>query len=175
VSDFGIEKSKVAAVAILTLPGAVLLHDGQFEGRRIKLPVHIQRQPDEPVVPGLKDFYLKLLKETAQNIYKSGEWTLFGRGAIEGQDDSYHHTIAWGWRCEQQIRLIFLNFAGHRAQAQIHMPTWLHTLKDTRWKLYDLLSETYRHEDGNTLLEDGMRITLAAHEARIYTFERENA
>jgi hypothetical protein len=30
---------RAAAVAILTLPGARLLHEGQFEGRRVRLPV----------------------------------------------------------------------------------------------------------------------------------------
>ena len=45
----GPEKSRPAIVLAATLPGATLLHDGQFEGFRAKLPVQIGRQPDEPV------------------------------------------------------------------------------------------------------------------------------
>ena len=43
----GSGRSYAAATLICTLPGAVLLHDGQFSGRKVKLPVQIKRQPDE--------------------------------------------------------------------------------------------------------------------------------
>ena len=42
-------KARAAAVAILTLPGAKLLHEGQFEGRKVRLPVFLGRRPAEPV------------------------------------------------------------------------------------------------------------------------------
>ena len=39
-------KGRAAAVAVLTLPGARLLHEGQFEGRKVRLPVFLARRPD---------------------------------------------------------------------------------------------------------------------------------
>ena len=36
------------AVLALTLPGLRLLHEGQIEGRRVKLPVQLGRRPGEP-------------------------------------------------------------------------------------------------------------------------------
>ena len=38
-----------AAVAIATLPGATLWHEGQFEGWRVRLPVFLGRRPEEPI------------------------------------------------------------------------------------------------------------------------------
>ena len=57
-------KGRAAAVAILTLTGARLLHEGQFEGRKVRLPVFLGRRPAEPVDQDLVAFYGRLLKET---------------------------------------------------------------------------------------------------------------
>ena len=40
-------KGRAAALATLTLPGAKLLHEGQFEGLTVRLPVFLGRRPDE--------------------------------------------------------------------------------------------------------------------------------
>src|SRR5260370_7366119 len=54
------DKERAAAMVIATLPGATLYHDGQFEGRRVKLPVQLGRRPDEPLDSDLRDFYARL-------------------------------------------------------------------------------------------------------------------
>ncbi len=59
-------KDRAAAVMILTLPGARLLHEGQFEGWRVRLPVFLGRRPAEPVDHDLAAFYDRLLKATRQ-------------------------------------------------------------------------------------------------------------
>lgn len=42
---------------MLRLPGPRLWHDGQFEGFRMKLPVHIGRGPDEPIDATIATLY----------------------------------------------------------------------------------------------------------------------
>ena len=46
------DAERAAAVAIATLPGATLWHEGQFEGRRVRPPVFLSRRPGEPPDPG---------------------------------------------------------------------------------------------------------------------------
>jgi hypothetical protein len=110
----GVDRSRPATTLICTMPGAVLLHDGQFTGRRIKLPVQITRQPDEEEYPPLKDFYLKLLEETRSDIYATGEWTLFQCYAACDGCEGAGNIIAQGWRKGDEYRLIVLvtGFAG---------------------------------------------------------------
>ena len=48
-------KARDAAITIPTLPGASLLHEGQFEGRRIKLPAFLVRRPPERWIRIYKD------------------------------------------------------------------------------------------------------------------------
>ena len=46
-----VERERAAAVAIATLPGATLWHEGQFEGRRVRLPVFLARRPASRPTP----------------------------------------------------------------------------------------------------------------------------
>ena len=46
-ATFSSTKERAAAVTIATLPGARLFHEGQFEGRKIRLPVFLGRRPAE--------------------------------------------------------------------------------------------------------------------------------
>jgi MtN3 and saliva related transmembrane protein len=56
-ATFSPGKRRAAAVAILTLPGARLLHEGQFEGAKARLPVFLGRRPSEPHDQDLVAFY----------------------------------------------------------------------------------------------------------------------
>src|SRR2546425_286325 len=60
-ATFSPEKERAAAVTMMTLPGAKLLYEGQFEGRRVRPPVFLARRPDEPIDADLQAFYHKLL------------------------------------------------------------------------------------------------------------------
>ena len=66
-------KGRAAAVAILTLTGAKLLHEGQFEGRKVRLPVFLGRRPAEPVDHDLAAFYGRLLKEINRDVFRNGD------------------------------------------------------------------------------------------------------
>jgi hypothetical protein len=59
---FGPAKARAAALAMSTLQGARLYHDGQFEGRRAHIPVFLGRGPDEPIDADLREFYTRLVR-----------------------------------------------------------------------------------------------------------------
>ena len=121
--SLGISRSLPAAVLICTLPGATLLYDGQFTGRKVKLPVQLGRQPHEPVIGELKYFYLKLLAETRAPIYQQGEWSLFGIGDGKGNGTN-NNLIAYGWRMGDECRVIVVNMSGTQSQAHVQMGAW---------------------------------------------------
>ena len=43
-------------LAITTLPGAILLHEGQTEGYRVRTPVQLRRRRQEPGNQRLRQF-----------------------------------------------------------------------------------------------------------------------
>ena len=62
---------------ILTLPGSVLIHEGQMEGKRERLPVQrlkptVQESTDEALRAG----YLRLLHLTNADVFRDGAFTL---------------------------------------------------------------------------------------------------
>lgn len=167
---FGIDRSRPAAVLMNTVPGASLLHDGQFLGRKIKLPVQITRQPYERAYPALKDFYLNLLEEASDDIYRYGEWRLFPISAACEGCQGAENLIAYGWRQGDDIRLIVLNFSEHWSQAIVDITAWGDILHEQDWVLLDVMHRRYNEEQGETLAQTGFTVDLAAHQAMIYHF-----
>ncbi|MBL7258167.1 alpha-amylase family glycosyl hydrolase [Paractinoplanes lichenicola] len=136
-------RNRAAAVAIATLPGATLWHDGQFEGRRVKLPVFLGRYPDEPVDEELRAFYRKL----AETRINTGDWHLLDT----------HDVLAWTWQNGDDRHLVVINFAGSTARTRVRAP-WFSDGQDRR--LTDLLDGRVFDRDGAELAAEGLYVEL---------------
>ena len=68
----------IQAAAIITYltPGLRFFHEGQLEGRRIKVSMHLGRRPEEPVSPVLQESYRKLLACLKRPEVRDGSWQL---------------------------------------------------------------------------------------------------
>src|SRR4029077_16418960 len=95
-SRFPPEAQPAAAVAISTLPGATLWHEGQFEGRRVRPPVFLGRRPHETVNAELAEWYRRLLAAVDQDRVRAGQWRLLEIGGGGGKQ-SRRHPPAWVW------------------------------------------------------------------------------
>lgn len=165
---FGIDRSRAAAVLVNTVPGATLLHDGQFDGRIIKLPVQINRQPDERLHSSLREFYLRLQQEASDTIYREGEWYLFrAYAACEGCTGNYN-LVTYGWRLDDEYRVIVLNMSGEWSQAAIDLSAWDDALDANDWVLQDALHGTYREVEGQALMTNGLLVDMDAYQAVVY-------
>jgi hypothetical protein len=75
---FKTQDNLAAAALILSLPGSSLIHEGQTEGRRERLPVQrVRPLTDEPPDLALRSAYERLLKATAAEPFKHGSFHLF--------------------------------------------------------------------------------------------------
>jgi hypothetical protein len=126
------QTSRAAAVVIVTLPGPRLLHDGQFGGRHVKLPVQLGRRPDEPEDADLEAFYRTLLGAVRAPVFREG-----------------------GDR-----HLIVVNLSGFQSQARVRLP-W-DGLAGRPWRLRDALSESVYDRDGDEMHDPGLYVDLAA-------------
>jgi hypothetical protein len=140
------DKERAAAVVIATLPGATLYHEGQFEGRKIKLPVQLGRRPEEPFDAGLRDFYARLLRSRCE-----GDWQLLE--ATGWPDNSTcANLLAWRWRRGDQRAIIVINYAGTSSQGRIRLP-WP-DLTGKPWRLTDALTSEVFVRGGGELFVD---------------------
>jgi len=96
---FSFHKERVATVAMATVPGARLLHEGQLEGRKIKLPVFLRRRAAEPVNQALEDFYEKLQQVVNAAVLREGKWSLCE--CTGWPDNSSYQNLCNGARCMQ--------------------------------------------------------------------------
>ena len=98
-----------------------LFHDGQLEGRKVKLPVFLARRPAEPVDPAIQMFYTRLLLAIRAPIFGDGDWKLCERSGWP-DNSTFENVVAWSWVKGIDRRLIVVNLSERSAQAQVRVP-----------------------------------------------------
>jgi len=156
-ATFAQGKGRAAAVAMLTLTGAKLLHEGQFEGRKLRLPVFLARRPAEPVDHALAAFYDHLLQVTDRDVFRNGEWRLCERSGWP-DNQSCLNILAWCWVKDDERYLIVINFRQQAAQGRVLVP-W-DELRAKEWLLDDLLSDVSYERSGSEMRDAGLYVDL---------------
>jgi len=161
-------KARAAAVAILTLTGARLLHEGQFEGRKVRLPVFLGRRPDEPVDHDLAAFYRRLLDATNSDVFRNGKWNLCERSGWP-DNQSGLNLLCWCWIKEDDRYLVVINFRQDPAQALVHL-TW-DDLREKQWRLEDVLSGAIYNRSGSEMRDAGLYVDLKPWECQFFRMD----
>jgi len=156
-ATFAPGKARAAAVAVLTLPGARLLHEGQFEGRKVRLPVFLSRRPAEQPDGDLAAFYERLLREVNRDVFRSGRWRLCERSGWP-DNATHRNVLTWCWEFDGERRLIVINFSDAPSQAMVR-PSW-DDLRGRLWRFSDPLSGETFQRDGDGLVRHGLFVSL---------------
>ncbi len=157
-------KERAAAVTILTLPGAKLLHEGQLDGRKVKLPVQLGRRPVEPANGDLLVFYLRLLAAVDTPAIRGGEWQLCERSGWP-DNQSCMNLVAWCWRTKEERCVVVVNLSDARSQARVRIP-W-DELAGRSWRLADALSGAVYERDGDEMRSVGLYVDLAGWDCHL--------
>lgn len=124
------------AAAILTFlsPGLRFLHQGQLEGWKHKISVHLQRGPTEALDQELRTFYHNLLFCLKQPILRNGNWQLLNCTPAWDGNETWKDFISFIWEdAERKRLLIIVNYSPHVGQCYVTLPC-----KDLAGKLYHL-------------------------------------
>ena len=154
---FSVPKQQAFALMTATLPGIKLFHEGQFEGRKIRLPVFLGRRPDEPVDQELQGFYRKLLEAVNRPAFRDGQWSLCERTGWP-DNPSFQDLVAWCWRKDNDQYLIAVNLSDHALQARVRLP-WP-DLGGANWKLADMFSGMTYQRNGDEMVSPGLYVEL---------------
>jgi hypothetical protein len=168
-ATFPADQERAAAVTVMTLPGVKLLHEGQLEGRTVRLPVFLGRRPDEPIDEGLREFYRWLLAAFGTPPFRDGQWQLC---EVEGWPDnrSCENLAAWCWRADEERRLVIVNLSDDASQGKVRMP-W-DDLAGGRWQLDDPLSSDSYIRDGDEMRNPGIYVSLPPWGYHLFAFTR---
>jgi hypothetical protein len=156
-ATFSPSKERAAAVAIASLPGARLFHEGQFEGWRVRLPVFLGRRPAEPVDRAIQLFYTRLLSAVRAPTFSEGDWKLCERSGWT-DNSSFQNLLAWSWVKDTDRRLIVVNFSDSSAQAHVRVP-W-EEVRGATVHLVDTLSDASYDRPGCDMLSPGLYVEL---------------
>jgi len=154
---FSEARGRAAALAIATLPGIRLFHEGQLEGRSVKLPVFLARRSQEAPNLKLEEFYRTLLLATRQPIFREGEWTLCDRtGWVDNA--TFQNLVAWTWHDLHERYLVVINLSEFTSQALIQLRSL--NLGGANWQLHDVLSATTYERNGDEMISPGLYVEL---------------
>jgi hypothetical protein len=167
ITKFGKFKSMAAAVIISTIQGIRFYYDGQFEGKKTKLPVQLGREPVEKVSEQVQSFYEKLLLITNAQIFKSGKWELLNPEPVSPSNNSFENFLAWQWSLNNEMRVIVVNFSHLPSQCRIKLPD-LNTVKN-ELSLEDLLTKNIYLRTPREIKAPGLFVELKGYQSHIST------
>jgi hypothetical protein len=151
------ERGRAAALIAATVPGARLFHEGQFEGRKVRLPVFLGRRPEEPTDEDIHGFYRRLLKIIHLPCLQDGQWQFCeGRGWPDNR--SHENLLAWFWKADDDSCLIVVNFSDRDAQGMIRLP--VQELRGGSWQAKDLFTAEPYERNGQEIAEKGLFVNL---------------
>jgi hypothetical protein len=144
-------------VVALTLPGVALLHEGQADGRRVRVPVTLGRRPAEPLDAALHGWYDRLLLALGDGL-RRGTWAPV---AVSGWPDnpSAERLVAWRWDGADGgggRHVVVVNLSGERADGMVR----LEGVAPGPLEFTDLLTDSVYERDGAGVAADGLYVAL---------------
>lgn len=171
-SAFALDHHKSAALIASTLPGAALFHEGQLEGRKVKLPVQLARRPHEAENRDIAYYYAALLKILSNRAFHEGEWGLYSpRSAWEG-NYTFSNFLIWSWSLDGEFYLVVSNFSPFRSQCYVAMP--MEVTDGRNCVLTDLLGDSVYERDGCVLCRQGLYLDMRPWARHLFRFSMED-
>jgi hypothetical protein len=171
---FGVPELFGPALVTSLGPGMRLLHEGQLEGRRVRLPVQLGRRPDEPVDPAVRAFYGRVLSILREPALRHGTFVpLEVRPAGEG-DGTWDGVVAFAWRDEPPeggpVLVVVVNLRGEPAWARIPLgPAGFEPFR--AYRLVDRLDGAVYPRQGDELTAPGLFVALRGRQSHVLSVE----
>jgi hypothetical protein len=158
---FAPEVHRAAAIVTFLSPGLRFFHQGQREGKRVRIPVHLGRGPVETPDAALAAFYDTLLDCLKDPAFRDGEWQrLECRSAWDG-NETWDDFLAASWTGPgERRRLVAVNYSNHQGQCYVAL-SW-GDLDGRPWRLRDLTGTAIYDRAGDDLACRGLYLDVPA-------------
>jgi hypothetical protein len=162
---------EAAAVITFMSPGLRFFHQGQLEGRRVRISPHLGRGPDETVDKEIGRFYERLLAVLRRPVVRDGRWQLLDCGPAWPGNWTHDCFVAFAWHGPGGERLLVaVNYAANQSQCFVRLP--FGDLSGAGWRLDDLLGEDTYDRGGDELAAHGLFLDVAPWNAAAFTLAR---
>jgi hypothetical protein len=159
-----------AAVVTFFSPGMRFVHNGQLTGRRVRVPVHLRRAPQEKVCREIEAMYKVLLPLVGIPCNKHGKWHLLDTVRAWSDNPTNENFICYLIEHPIQTLLIVVNFASYRGQCFVRIPArdWLEDSMEFR----DLLSHERMVRSSSDILDRGLFVDMGEWQSHIFQVEQ---
>ena len=168
VTKFGKQRSVAAAAIISTIQGMKLYYEGQFEGKKIKLPLQLGREPYEKVSETKRAFYNKLLDITKEEIFVKGEWSQLEILPVNNKNETFNNFFAWQWKLKNNLRIVVINYSDFTSQCRLKFQI---DASPETIILFDLLNEQKYIRKTDEITNLGLFIELKSYKSHIFSLE----
>ena len=165
VVKFGRERSLAAAMIISTIPGMSLFFDGQCDGKRVKLPLQLGREPEEKQDQKVKEAYRKIFSITNRKIFKEGKWRLIEPTEVSEKDRSFENLLAWQWSLDNEMIIVVINYNNSTSRCRIKFDV---KDKSDSIILLDIFNEVEYKRSIAEINEKGLFIELKSFNSHVF-------
>jgi hypothetical protein len=169
-ATFDLRTHQASAVITFLSPGLRFFHDGQFEGRKVRISPHLNRRPIEGVNTDLRAFYDRLLGVLRQPVVHDGQWRLLECAPAWDGNWTWDCFVAFAWERHDGTRLLVaVNFAPNQSQCYLRLP--FGDLAGNTWRLRDQMGTVIYERDGDALNEKGLYLDMAPWDTFVFSLE----
>ncbi len=177
MNALGDERQRAAAVMLATLPGVALIHQGQLEGKRERLPVQrVVPLHEESDNQGLAEFYRKLLRATSLPIFRVGRMQV-----LYSNNSSL---AAFARVSEHDKAVVIVNTSNEIQKGSVFLSPGIRLKTGTPYRLDDIFYELKPSEvkdqltvkrnyliPAAQLINQGLYVELQPYDAHIFLLE----
>ncbi len=168
-ATFGAEQERAAAAITYFTPGLRFFHEGQLEGRKVHVSMHLGRRPDEPPDRDLRAWYERLLAVLARREAHEGSWSLCECRPAWADNPTWDRFVVMSWEQPESGRLLVaVNYGPTQAQCFTRLP--LAGLRG-RILLRDLLGDARYERDAAEMASKGLYLDLPAWGRNAFAIE----
>jgi hypothetical protein len=159
---------RAAAVMAYVVPGMRFFHEGQLEGRRTRISMHLGRRPVELVDTVLQEFYRGLLRCVHRPEVRDGRWQLQDCRPAWIENPTWARFLAFTWEGNSTGNsgnssggsrlLIVVNYGPTQGQCYVNLPSG--NLRGKKVVLRDLLSSAHYERSGDDLAARGLYVDI---------------
>ncbi|MCU0579748.1 MAG: alpha-amylase, partial [Desulfobacterota bacterium] len=152
---------QAAAVIAFFVPGMRFFHEGQLEGRQVKVSLHLGRRPAEPVDVSLEEFYQWLLACLKRPEVRTGRWRLLETRPAWEENPTWEHFLCFAWEGDSDTPLLVaVNYGPTPGQTYVTWP--FENTGSGRFRLRDLLGSHRYEREGADLAVRGLYLDMPA-------------
>jgi glycosidase len=163
---------RAAAVITYLSPGLRFFHQGQLEGGRVHVPVHLSRAPTEQPDANIACFYARLLSVLeSEDALRDGNWSSLPPQPAWIGNPTWSDFVCHLWRGRDDSRyLVAVNYCGHQAQCRLHLP--FADMQIRRLRLVDLMGHEAYLREGGELAASGLYLDLAPWHFNVFRLDQ---